>query len=180
MALSVALLRAVNVAGHGKVAMADLRAVAGDLGYGAVGTVLQTGNLVFDGGRAAAARLEAELERAVAGRLGFTTDIMVRRGPDWLKLVADNPFPEIAGRDPGHLVVLVLKTAVDGGAVEALGKAVRGREVVAGGGDRLYVHYRDGIGRSKLTNAAIEKVLGTRTTGRNWNTVLKIAAAMAG
>jgi uncharacterized protein (DUF1697 family) len=60
--------------------------------------------------------------------------------------------------------------------MEALRAAIRGREVVRADGTHAYAVYPDGIGRSKLTNPLIEKALGTSVTGRNWNTVLKLAA----
>ena len=54
--------------------------------------------------------------------------------------------------------------------------SIRGPEILEIVDKQAYVIYPDGVGRSRLTNAAIEAKLGTRTTGRNWNTVLKIAA----
>ena len=65
-------------------------------------------------------------------------------------------------------------------AVAALEQAIKGRERIAAADRQLYIHYLDGIGRSKLTNALIERHLGLRGTGRNWNTVLKLAAALGG
>jgi uncharacterized protein (DUF1697 family) len=56
----------------------------------------------------------------------------------------------------------------------ALKAAIKGREIVRAKGRELYIVYPDGIGRSKLTIALIEKKLNTRGTGRNWNTVLKL------
>jgi uncharacterized protein (DUF1697 family) len=73
-------------------------------------------------------------------------------------------------------VVGFLKEAPDSAAVTALQKAIVGREVVRAIGRHAYVVYPDGIGRSKLTSAIVEKKLGTRGTGRNWNTVLKLQA----
>jgi uncharacterized protein (DUF1697 family) len=58
--------------------------------------------------------------------------------------------------------------------VSALQGAIKGREQVRVKGRQAYITYPDGIGRSKLTMAVIEKALGTRGTGRNWNTVLKL------
>jgi uncharacterized protein (DUF1697 family) len=91
-------------------------------------------------------------------------------------VVAGNPFPDEAERDPGHLVVMFLKTAPRAKAVQALQAAIEGPESVRAAGKHLYVAYPAGIGRSKLTNTLIEKKLGVRGTGRNWNTVLKRAA----
>ena len=94
-------------------------------------------------------------------------------------VVADNPFPNEAKNDPGHLLVVVLKDAPDRAAVAALQKAIKGREVVKAKGRQAYIVYPDGVGHSKLTMTLIEKTLGTRGTGRNWNTVLKLRALTA-
>ena len=71
---------------------------------------------------------------------------------------------------------MFLKDAPDREQVTALQKAITGREVVRAKGRHAYVVYPDGIGRSRLTSALIEKKLTTRGTGRNWNTVVKIGA----
>jgi len=174
IATRIALLRAVNVAGHSTVSMADLRAFLAGLGFGQPRSLLQSGNLIFDGGERTSAELENLLEAEAAKRLELRTDFFVRSVDDWASIVAGNPFPEEAERDPGHLVVLFLKEAVDATAVEALQSAVVGSEVIRAGGRQLYVTYPDGIGRSKLTNTLMERKLGRRATGRNWNTVLKL------
>ncbi len=176
MATYVALLRGVNVGGHAKVAMADLRAVAKDLGLADPRSLLQSGNLVFrDAGRAAP-ELEDLLEGAVAERLGLDTVFFVRGPEELAEVVADNPFPDEASRDSARLVVHFLRAAADAERVEALRAAISGREVVRARGRHLYAFYPDGQGRSRLTNTVIEKTLGTRATARNWNTVIKLAA----
>ena len=78
MTRHVALLRAVNVGAHGKVAMADLRVLLADLGLGDPRTLLQSGNAVFDAGRARPAAIERQVEEALAERFGLKTDVMVR------------------------------------------------------------------------------------------------------
>ena len=112
----------------------------------------------------------------MAKRFGLKTDFFVRSAGEWMELIRENPFAKDARDDPSHLLVLPLKNAPKAGAVEALRGAIKGRETIAAKGRQLYAVYPDGIGRSKLTIATIEKALGTRTTGRNWNTVLKLAA----
>ena len=64
--------------------------------------------------------------------------------------------------------------------MQALQAAIQGPERIRADGKHLYVVYPAGIGRSKLTNSLIEKKLGTRSTGRNWNTVLKLSALASG
>jgi uncharacterized protein (DUF1697 family) len=173
----VALLRAVNLAGRNMVGMADLRELAAGLGLADARTLLQSGNLVFEGD-GPTARIEGALEAAAKKRLALETDFFVRSAKEWKAIIAGNPFPAEAKSDPGHLVAVVLKKAPAAGAVAALQAAIKGKEVVKAKGRELYAVYPEGIGRSKLTMALIEKKLETRGTGRNWNTVLKLAALL--
>jgi uncharacterized protein (DUF1697 family) len=175
----IALLRAVNVAGRNKVGMADLRDLLAELGFANVQSLLQSGNLVFDSQGRTPARLETLLEQAARDRLELDTGFFVRTAREWAEIVAGNPFPTEAKRDPAHLVVMCLKAGPDGEHVAALERAIADREVVRAVGRQLYVVYRDGIGRSRLTNALIEHKLATQGTGRNWNTVLKLASIAA-
>ena len=97
---------------------------------------------------------------------------------EWDEIVAGNPFRAEAARDPGHLVAMILKTAPVAAKVTALQAAAKaGPERVRASGAHLYIVYPEGIGRSKLTNVAIEKALAVRGTARNWNTVLKLQRA---
>lgn len=169
----IALLRAVNVGGR-KVDMRALRDMAAGLRLNQPRTLLQSGNLVFEDQGRNAAELEALLEEQSGGKLGLPVEFMVRSADEWAALAAGNPFPEEAERDPGHLLALVLKAPVSAGTVAGLQATIAGREVVRGEGAAVYAYYPEGIGTSKLTNAVIERKLGTRATGRNWNTVLKL------
>lgn len=176
----VALLRAVNIAGHRQVAMADLRALLSRLGFAAPRSLLQSGNLVFQATARSSAQLERLIESETEGRLGVETECFVRSAREWRALVAQNPFREEARRAPGRLAVQFLKNPATPEGVAALDGAITGREVVRARGKLLYVVYPDGFARTRLTNALIERKLGTRATGRNWNTVLKLAALVEG
>lgn len=177
--MHVALLRGINVGGRTQLAMADLREMFAALGFEGARSLLQSGNLIFTGGRRSTTSLETLLEKATAERLGMSTDYLVRTAAEWHAAIAANPFPEAAARDPGHLVITCLKKSPASKDVKSLQAAIRGPEVVSSNGNHLYIVYPDGIGRSKLTLPLIEKTLGTRGTARNWNTALKIAAAMS-
>jgi uncharacterized protein (DUF1697 family) len=176
MSIHFALLRAINVGGRNQVAMSDLRDLLGALGFAGVKSLLQSGNLVFESDRRTGAALERLLEVETAKRLDVTADYLVRSAAEWQTMIAGNPFPSEAKRDPSHLVVMFLKAAAQAKDVQALQAAIQGPESIRAEGKHLYVVYPAGIGRSKLTNTLIEKNLGTRGTGRNWNTVLKLAA----
>jgi uncharacterized protein (DUF1697 family) len=177
--MQVALLRAVNLGPHGKIAMTDLRALMTDLGLEDGKTLLQSGNMVFRGGARTGAALERQLEAETKKRFGLETDFFVRSAAEWSEVVDAIPFFDEARNDPSHVVVVFLKEAIKPAAVTALQRAITGREVVRGKGSELrqvYIYYPDGIGRSKLTATLIEKKLGTTGTGRNWNTVRKLQA----
>ncbi|MDD5564553.1 MAG: DUF1697 domain-containing protein [Thermoanaerobaculaceae bacterium] len=180
MTAHIALLRGINVGGRKKVAMGDLRALLRDLGLADPHTLLQSGNLVFrDDGRDGA-HLEELLQREAGRRLGLDTEIFVRSAREWRAIIAGNPFRAEASRDPGHLLVLLLKAAPDAAKAAALRAAITGPEQVDVRGRHAYAVYPRGIGRSRLTNALVERTLGTRATGRNWNTVLELAALAGG
>jgi uncharacterized protein (DUF1697 family) len=175
----VALLRAVNLGSHQQIAISALRDFAKDLGLVDIRTLLQSGNLVFGAERQEAKNLESLLESNAKTTLRLGTDFFVRSAKEWKVLVEKNPFPKEAAQTPGHLLVMFLKHSPSVDGLEALRVAIRGPELVETVGRQAYVVYPDGVGRSRVTNALIEAKLGTRATGRNWNTVLKIAALMA-
>jgi uncharacterized protein (DUF1697 family) len=179
MATFIALLRAVNLPGHNQVRMADLCRLLADLALKDGRSLLQSGNLVFRDAARNSTELERLLEGEAAKRLGLETDFFVRTAADWQSAIAANPFPEEAENDPSHLLVMFLKKAPERENLAALQKAIKGREVVRAKAREAYIVYPDGVGRSRLTAATIEKALGTQGTARNWNTVLKLAALAA-
>lgn len=174
MATFVALLRAINLGAHNRIAMADLRAMCGKIDLANPKTLLVSGNLMFESGTASSEKLERVLEAASTKHLGVTTDYFVRSAKEWQAVIDANPFPAEAKSDPARLVMMCLRDAPSAAAVKALQAAIKGRETVLAKGKQAYCIYPDGQGNSKLTIAMIEKALGTRGTARNWNTVLKL------
>jgi uncharacterized protein (DUF1697 family) len=177
MSIQIALLRAVNVGGHQALKMAELRALLTELGFLEVRSLLQSGNLLFRTKTAKTTGLESLLEKEAVKRLDLTADIFVRTAVEWKQIIAGNPFRDEAKHDPAHLVVTFLKQAPQEEAIEALRTSITGPEVISVDGRHIYIVYPSGIGRSRLTNALVEKKLGTRGTVRNWNTMLKLEAA---
>ncbi len=175
----IALLRAINVGGHKKIAMADVRDFIAALGFHDARSILQTGNLIFRSDGRTNADLERLLEAKARQRLNLDTTFFVRARRELDAIITRNPFPDEAESDLSHLVVIFLKDTPGAPAVSALQAAIEGPEVVRADGKQLYVVYPAGIGRSRLALSLIEDKLGTRGTGRNWNTVLKIAALAA-
>lgn len=174
MTRHIGLLRGINVGGKNLIPMARLRAMLGELGFEGAETILQSGNVVFSGSGKKGSALEAHLEKECAARLGPAVDWIVRTAEEWDEVIDANPLPKEAAKDPSHYLVHFLKSAPTAAQVKALASAIPGREVVRAQGRHLYLVYPDGIGKSKLNMALIERKLGCSGTARNWNTVLKL------
>jgi uncharacterized protein (DUF1697 family) len=175
-AIRIALLRGINVGGNKMVAMADLRGLCGKLGFENAQTLLQSGNVVFRCADQTSDALEQRLEREIEKRLKVQCSVLVRTVREWDAIIDRNPFADAARTDPSHLLVYCLKTKAVSGAEEALRAAITGPEQIKVDGRHAYLWYSSGVGTSKMTPGLVEKKLGTIATGRNWNTVQKLAA----
>ena len=175
MTVRIGLLRAVNVGGV-QLRMEALRALLTRMGFQGVQTLLQSGNFIARCPSDPDDELERRIESRIAHDLHVATDVFLRTPQEWAKVVSANPFRREAKEIPHYLVLLPLKEAPSRERWKELRASIPGRERVEGVGRHAYVVYPDGQGRSKFTTAWIEKRLGTRGTGRNWNTVTKLAA----
>jgi uncharacterized protein (DUF1697 family) len=165
-------LRGVNVGTAKRVAMADLRALLESLGYGAVGTMLNSGNAFFTAG-GTEEDIAVGIEGAIRAEMGIDVPVLVRSSTELARVVTGNPF--IAeGVDPRQLAVSFL-----GGepATEAWSRLRTDDDVPDRyeRGDRaLYLVRPNGVMASALPD--FTKVLGVTVTERNWSTVTKLAA----
>jgi uncharacterized protein (DUF1697 family) len=169
MTVFVLLLRAVNVGGTGKLPMTELKGLCEKAGFRKVRTYIASGNVAAErdgSGTQAKAALEAEL-KAYAGKPGGEPiSVIVRTGAEMSAVVANNPF---ADRSANRTVAIFLD---DAPAADALSGATgQADEELRLSAREIYVHYPDGIGRSKLRIPAARD-----GTARNMNTVVKLAA----
>lgn len=176
MASVVALLRGINVGGRNRLAMAGLRDLLGDLGFGNPRTLLQSGNVVVDSEDPAEAVARAIAE-GVAERFGVRADVMVRTGEEFRAVVDANPLADVAD-DPRRSMVAFLSAEPDPAVVDALAAQDFGREAFAARGRELYMWCPDGLSRSAVAAACAERRIGVRATVRNWSTVQRIAAVL--
>lgn len=165
MSTFVALLRAVNVGGTGKLPMAELVAMAEAAGFGRVRTYIASGNLVFETSRGER-EVKALLERALEEYAGKPVGVMVRTAEEMEAVLAGNPFPD---RAANRTVVIFLDAPPPADTLDRV-VAPDGEEVRLGERE-IYVHYGASMARSKL------KIPAARTgTARNINTVTRLAA----
>ena len=166
MATHVALLRAVNVGGV-KVAMADLRELALGLGWSDVETYLNSGNLLFTSDEDPAAA-GARLEDALAERYASEVPVMVRTPAELADVLERQPFRG-ERYDERRLQVGFLSGVPAPGAFDRLGHP--GPEEGVVDGREAFLFSPDGMGRSKLTTAVLERALGVKVTVRGVRTV---------
>ena len=169
----VALLRSVNVAGHGRVAMDELRASFDALGYTGVTTYIQTGNVLFTAGSRSEAGIAAAIEQRLAEDFGDSPAVLVRGVADLLRVGTSSPYAK-AGADPARHHVTFLATLPPQAALDALSLPPSGRDELVIDGKEIYVHTPDGYANTKYTGTFLERRLGVVSTTRNWNTVTKL------
>jgi len=162
MARFVAFLRGINVGGNNLIPMAVLKASCESAGLTDVRTYLQSGNVLFNTTRKDPARV---IEKA----LELDVKVIVRTIDELRAVIAKNPFD--GERNPKQLIVVFLDAEPSKAAQDALLAAHKGPEEIHFAGRELFIYYDEGMGKSKLTNALIERKLGVRGTARNWNTV---------
>jgi uncharacterized protein (DUF1697 family) len=168
MASLIALLRAVNVGGTGKLSMSELKAMCEELGFSDVRTYIASGNVVFTSRKSEAA-VKAALEKRLETYAGKPVGVLVRTADEMAKVLADNPFPKLA---PNRTMAVFLDRAPPADTLAS----VRGQkdEKIKLGRREIYVHYGEGMGQSKLVIPAAK--LGT---ARNMNTVAVLAKMAA-
>jgi uncharacterized protein (DUF1697 family) len=171
----VALLRGINVGKAKRVAMADLRTLAEDLGFVEVATLLNSGNLVFRSPRTTAAAAARKLEAALKAATGIEARVLGLSAAELDEVVADCSLLQIA-TEHARLQAFVLADPAAGLAAAApLARQDWGADRLVLGRRAAYVWCAGGILESKLA-AALGKALGDGATARNWSTILKIAA----
>ena len=164
----IALLRAVNVGGTGKLPMTELKAMCEAVGFKSVRTYIASGNVVFQSSKTEA-QVKAALEASLAAYAGKPVAVLVRTAEQMAEVLANSPFPEMAGnRTVAHFL--------DRAPAAAELKAVsgRGREELRLGLREIYVYYADGMGDSKLKSPAAKN-----GTARNMNTIAKLVEMAA-
>jgi uncharacterized protein (DUF1697 family) len=169
MAGYAALLRAVNVGGTGKLAMSDLKALCVAAGLEDVATYIQSGNVVFRSRRSEAS-VKKLLEQALEEHMGKPVGVLIRDREELDGVLRANPFPKAA---PNRVIVMFLDAAPPKTSFRDV-ICPDGEEIVLSG-RHVFVNYPAGLGRSKL-----KLPFRDAGTGRNLNTVQKLASLLAG
>ena len=186
VATHVALLRGINVGGRNKVPMAELRSAVSSLGYDAVSTYIQSGNVLFSSPESDRAVLEKAISGAVAETFGLKIAVVVVTRDELCEVLKRNPYPD--EQNPKYVHVIFLGAEPDQALRDRLETATAvaaakgsGRDSVTAVGRALYLHTPDGFGTSELAKALV-RVSGTSANGtaRNMATTTKLLSLCDG
>ena len=167
----------MNVGTAKRVAMADLRLLVGDLGYGDPRTLLNSGNVVYSAPGVTPAVAAARIEAALAGRLGVSCRVVALSAAELAESVAVEPFAGVAV-DPSRLLVAVPAEPRALAALAPLAARDWGAEALALARRVAYLWCPDGVLASRVS-AAVNAALGDGVTSRNWTTMVKLSALAA-
>lgn len=157
--------------------MAALRDLAVDLGFGNVGTLINSGNLLYTTGGSSPEQDERALHNAIAKALGVSCTVFVRTSEQMARILAECPLRDEAQRDPAKLVVTVWNDTTPRAALEVFAATTLTVERFVLGSSALYCWLPDGISASTAYEKA-GRALGDHITGRNWSTMQKLSAKL--
>ena len=185
VAVFIALLRGINVAGKNIVKMIELKQTFEELGLVNVRTYLQSGNVVFSGPAQSETDMAKIIEAALQKKLGLTVPVNVRTSDRMKVVVEGNPFlsegigktgKALRSDNESKFYVTFLSDEASDLGLQKLKCITSIPDRYAAVGEEVYLHCPDGYGRSKFSNNVIERALKTGATTRNWKTVKQLVA----
>ncbi len=171
----VCLLRGINVGGHNRIKMADLRAMLTALGFADVRTYIQSGNIVFSASGVDERAAEAKISAAFDKHMGFVPRVLVIDGPTFSVAAADCPYANAAAANPKFVHAYFLAERPSDDALSALRAVETTTDEWVFEHGIVFVHTPLGLLKSK-TIPVLERRLKVAATGRNWRSVLAIDA----
>lgn len=173
MTIYVSMLRAVNVGGTSRIKMDALRSVYESIGLKDIRTLLQSGNVVFRSSVKDRTQLVRRIVQEIERRLDLRVEVILRTLAEIENIVVRGPVlsPKAS---PTKLLVMFLADVPSAAAQAALTASHKGPEMLEMRGPEIYLYYPNGVGRSKLSGAFIERQLDISGTARNWNTLTKL------
>lgn len=167
----VALLRGINVGRNKRIAMSELRTMLESLGYADIRTHLQSGNAIFSAQRRKPEALEQELSAGIRRSFAMDVAVLVRTAAELASVVDGNPFVA-QGVSASELHATFLASAPAAARIAAVDRDACAPDEFAVGERVIYLRLRNGLTGSRLPDW--DRLLGLRTTTRNWNTTTRL------
>lgn len=170
----IAFLRGINVGGHHKVPMADLRELMEKLGYQNITTILNSGNIIFEAREGKSSDHENELSVALEKSFGFPVPVVVRKASEIEDLISNNPFMNLELTKTQRFYVSFLKTYPEPNQTlpwtteDGSFKIMENKEKI------VFSILDVAVTKTPKGMEALEKFYGKDITTRNWNTINRI------
>jgi uncharacterized protein (DUF1697 family) len=176
MPVLVCFLRGINVGGHAKIRMDALRALFLSLKFEEPQTYVQSGNIIFKTAECNLDLAATRIKQAITRKFACSPEVMLRTAAELRAVVSNNPFAKRANIEPGKLHAFFLATQPGKNAEANLRQLAIQPEELHLIGRELFIYFPNGVGKSKLPWARLDRALQTQGTGRNWNSVTKVLA----
>jgi uncharacterized protein (DUF1697 family) len=175
MATYISMLRGINVGGHKKILMADLRALYKKLKFSNIESYIQSGNVVFDTeSKTTPSELAQMIEQAITKKYGFDVPVIIRTPEEIEHVISSNPYRDELETDIKRVYVSFLATNPAAANLEKLKAFDFAPDQYHVEGQDIFLCYGDRASNSKMTNNFFENKLKVAATSRNWRTVNKL------
>ncbi|HAT67764.1 MAG TPA: DUF1697 domain-containing protein [Flavobacteriaceae bacterium] len=165
----IAFLRGINVGGHKKILMADLKLLFESLGFEKVATYIQSGNVVF--GTENEINLAAKITNAIEVKYGYKVSVLVKKASELDKILLKSPFFDEKLKK-SYFILLEEKPSLEHIALTTTFSNSNEEFYITE--NCVYIYYAQGAGKAKLGNNFFEKKLNVSATARNYNTIVKL------
>ena len=179
MPIYISMLRGINVGGHKRIKMDQLRKSFEALGFEQVKTYIQSGNVVFKTGKLSPSALSKKIEQRILRDFGFSVSVVSRTADEMGNAIANNPFLKQPGIDQEKFHVTFLSEAPTPAALSKLANLTLAPDRSSCRGKEIYLYLPNGVSQSSLMKTPLDRVLSVVTTTRNWNTVNQLARMCA-
>jgi uncharacterized protein (DUF1697 family) len=174
MAVIISMLRGVNLGSHNRLKMEELRALYVSLKLREAQSYVQSGNVIFRSDEKDLVALGSRIEGAIEKKFRFRLPVILRTTGELRKAIAKNPFAKRRDIEPSKLLMIFLDRDPGREIREQVLKIDTAPEELRMEGREVYIYFPNGMARPKMKWPAIERVLKTQWTGRNWNSVRKM------
>jgi uncharacterized protein (DUF1697 family) len=171
MPIYIAMLRGINVGRNKRIKMDKLRSSFEAMGFEAVKTYIQSGNIVFKAKKTSPSTLAKKLEEQIVKDFGFSAPVIVRSSDEIEAVIGNNPFLSEAGIDPDKLHVMFLSASPSADAVQQLTTLTVQPDRCHCREKEIYFYFPNGVSQSVLFKSPVDRILAVTTTTRNWKTV---------
>ena len=170
---AVVLLKGVNVGGRQMLSMKDAKRWMVDVGYKGVSSYLNSGNILFE--LSSEPNLEEKrLQDLFKEKSGILLTLYVLTKDEVERIVNESPFDEVSEPDNTKRVIHYFSYSVGDETVWEVYKDLDGDIDYYLKGRLVYAYYKKGVGRSKVRNDKIKRLMKHDNTARNWNTVISL------